>query len=539
MGDLKKTCIIYCRTSTHGQRDAETIQAQVERCQRLVERYDLKLLKYGKKRDGWVLDDGVSGTLLDGRNFAGLLDDLRAKKVRPDFIVMFSLSRLSRVDRVTKDMDRLDASHQAAARIQATLIGTGTMVLDEDGPCDPAGLSFQLKSMMANEEFKMIRSRTMAGKARHLREGRWAMGGRTLYGYQPVFCNGVNRTGGYKLMPHPDNATRVQQILQWYVEGGSTHAARLADTAKYPTPHRLATSKKWCPFSVRHIADRAHHYLGEQTLTFDGQPHTIKYPPLIDAKLLAAVERRRKERVLKKRADLLATGFAVCGCGAHVRARNSNWVHYTVCSKRCGSMPERKFSAVLWAATVCRLVQIAQNERTASTGPDALSAQLKAAKANVAQVSAEIGRLLDVYLSAGLEKADWKAKNDPLNERRATAQAEVDRLVQARADHERRKLNEQTVEARVQAVLRELGRSRQHVTLERKRQVLADLLQGERVTVTWAKDYVALTLPAFGGLKAVTVRSDRDVWLQMEGITRDVMDLYYRTEDAVEEVGVA
>ena len=109
------------------------IDAQIERCKRLIERHGLTLLPYGPKQDGWVLDDGTTGTLLDARQFRPLLDDIRAGRLQVDCLVVFSLSRINRVDKVSKDQEKVRLSHIAAAEIKSALITGKVKVIDEEG----------------------------------------------------------------------------------------------------------------------------------------------------------------------------------------------------------------------------------------------------------------------------------------------------------------------------------------------------------------------------------------------------------------------
>ena len=85
-----------------------------------------------EKKDGWVIDDGVSGSLLAGREFAHVIDDLRSRKLKVDHIVVFSLSRLARPDKSSKDPHKLESSQVDAAKIKAVLQGAGVVVIDEE-----------------------------------------------------------------------------------------------------------------------------------------------------------------------------------------------------------------------------------------------------------------------------------------------------------------------------------------------------------------------------------------------------------------------
>jgi DNA invertase Pin-like site-specific DNA recombinase len=527
-----KTAVVYCRTSTSQQKESETIEAQRQRCARIVEREGLTVLRH-------VEDDGCTGTLLDGRNFAMLLTDLENKKLRPDYLVVFSISRLSRVEKShTSTMEKLQQSHAAAARIQATLIGTRVTMLDEEGPCEPASLTFQLKMVLANEELRAIRARTMAGKARRLSAGKFAKGGKAPFGYRQVPANG-DRKHGFDLVADPDEAPRLKAIFGWFVAGGVTEAARKATEAAYPTPMATTDNRKgkakdwsptrWSPVSVQHLVRRARSYLGEMTYEFADETHTIKCEPLIDLKMFAAIEARRKVKTLKRRATFLSTGFVVCTCGAPVHERNSHDKHYSRCSgDRCGSLHQPVFETMLWHAVVSRLMQIAAHQRTANGGADPYGPELQAARGALAAVQERIGRLLDLFEGGDLDKTTYRKRVEPLNNLKASAQAEVERVEREKDAHEQKRVTEETVESRVGALLKELAGSTEP-TLDRKRQVLGELLATNKVVVGWppkpkkkaakpvCSPYASITLPSFAGLPPVTFRTDEDIKTEAGG----------------------
>lgn len=540
----RKTCVVYCRTSTARQRVEETIGAQIERCKEIVERHGLEVLPYGPSGDGWIIDDGVSGGLLDGRQFSVLLQDLEAGKIRPDFLVVYSISRISRIDRTAKNIDKLKRSHADAAKIQAILIGTGVQVIDESGAQDPASLTFAIQMVLASEEYKQIRSRTMSGKARRLSEGKYARGGRPPYGYEAVYANGVDRRQSYTLVPHPEDAPRLQKILGWFIEGGVTYAARRATEEGFPTPMSSTSNRKnkaadwsptrWSPVSVQHIVKNIRSYLGEQTLIFDNQPHILKYEPIITHELYAEVERRKKERTLKRRAVMLTTGLAVCRCGGNLHARKSSVYHYANCKDgkgECGSFRHDLLENYLWIATVARLVQILKNEgETKGNRAGNYETRIHEIEAKIVGVNASIGKLVDMMLM-GLDREIFEARNRVLNDEKASLQSELARIKSEREAQARKEAQEQTLESRLRNLLLELVR--EEPSLERKREVLSDLLNGGRVTVFWGprawqgkavrqSEWAELTFPPFGSLPAITVKigPNFDVWNQMLGPDR-------------------
>jgi DNA invertase Pin-like site-specific DNA recombinase len=544
-----KTAIVYCRTSTTGQKESETIKAQVERNKALIQRHGVKVLKYGPRGDGWLIDDGVSGSLLEGREMGKLVDDLERGRVKPDYLIVFSLSRISRLDKSSRDMGKLVQSATDAARIKAVLLGGRVQVIDEEGINDPATVLFDIKTTLSTEQYRLIRSSTMAGKARRLGEGKFAKGGKPPYGYVQVAINGVDRKAGWTLAPHPEDSKHLVQILRWYVEAGPTEAARRATKDSIPTPMATTTGRKnkaddwsptrWSPVSVQHIARNVRVYLGEQTLVFDGQPHQLQYPALIDHKLYAAVEQRKKTKTLKRRATVLTTGFVMCKCGEPLHAHNSHDKHHMRCGNQCGSMPEAQFSAHLWSMVECRLVQIRQHERKGAS-VDNYSIAIKTAKSKVSEVQDKISKLLDVYMDGSLDKETWQKKNEALTAQKAQLQGEVHRLEAERDTQAKKRAGENGVEARVTAVLRELRATRGEIPLDVRRKVLGDILQGEKVSVSWSKGHAVIKLSAFGGLAPVAVRTDRDPWTEMVGEAKGLVHLRHGVDDDISaDVGLS
>jgi DNA invertase Pin-like site-specific DNA recombinase len=517
----KKTAIVYCRTSTGAQKERETIGAQIERCTALVERHDLRVLKYGPKRDGWIIDDGVSGSLLEGREFAQVIDDLRSRELTVDRLVVFSLSRLARPDKSSKDPHKLERSQVDATTIRAVLQGAGVIVIDEEGENDPSTLTFDIKMVIAAEQYKLIRATTMNGKARWLREGRFARGGRPPYGYRQMPNNGVDGKAGFHLEADPVNAKRVRKIFGWFVEGGYAHAARKANEAGW-APSSAATKRKakaagWND-SVRYIISHARVYLGEQTVKLGDEVHTIKFPSIIDAEFFRRIDRAQKEATIDPRAAQLTTGLVDCGCGAHLMQHRSHEKYIAKCREKCGAVHEPLFSTTLWEATKLRLLQLRVREKGGNRKGDAFAAQLRAATESVGAARDSIRELM-VMKQAGLDFTTWRAENGKLNDKLALAQADVDRITRERAAYEEKRATAETLESRIDALLAELVRGGEP-PMPRKREILGNVLAGERVTVEWGGTgdgrWAAMTFPALDGLEPLTARTDRPV-LPLEG----------------------
>jgi len=545
-----KTCICYCRVSTAAQREADTIEAQLETCKRIVERNQLQLLPYGE--DGFVIDRGVSGSLLSGRLFSKFLDDLEAFTIKPNYLVVYSLSRIARIDRTSKKLDKLKASHAAAARIQAVLIGCEVETWDQEGHLKASDLLWGVKILLASQEYKEIRGRTMDGKSRRLRDNCYAKGGKAPYGYLQT---GEHKTG-FKLEPHPIDSKNLLLLLSWYLQGGYNSAARRATEAEIPNPMTECTNRKkksvdwtptrWSEVSVQHIIKNIGAYLGKTIYQFNGQAYTLTYPPLIDPELYSRIINHKNQRTVKERTKFLATGFVNCLCGEHVHQKNTHNHHFARCPAGCGSMPESTFDTYLWTAVVCRLIQIREHEGAVTALRD-YSAEINKLKAQIEAVDRSIASLLDLYLE-DLDKSVWKSRNESLNQRKAMAQAELDKLQREIEAQKHKRATEQTLEQQLATIIKELSYSA-HPSPERKRAVLSQLLHGDRIVVqfdppipTIRKDGgehkkartspgALITLPETNGLPSLTVNTKEEIWVQILG-KRSVADKNLSTEYA-------
>jgi DNA invertase Pin-like site-specific DNA recombinase len=405
-------------------------------------------------------------------------------------------------------MGKLVQSATDNARIKAVLLGAKVKVIDEDGVNDPATVMYDLKTTLAAEEYKLIRSRTMAGKARLAREGKYAKGGLPPYGYSLAFANKVDRKNGFLVVEDPECGACLRRILWWFVEGGLAHAARMADKAKIPTRY----GKPWDHATVNHYVGRASSYhTGEWRREMAGEPITVHYPPLIDAKLYQAVERRRREHKPTKARLFLATGFVDCTCGAHLQTLNSRRraggsYFYSGCRAGCGRVDEDRFARTLWMATVLRLIEI----RDASTAPERTNgtASLKTARARVEALSAQIAQLLDLHLK-GLDKTVWQERNDMLNEQKAMARAELARMeTEIKSKNEKKEAHE-TLKQKIDRIIDTISSPK--LTLDDMRATIREVLAGARVKASWpARKVAEIRMPAIEalGLEEQTMRTD-------------------------------
>ena len=521
----KSTAIVYCRTSTKGQRDEKTIEAQIAWAKDAVQRDGVKLLPYGPQGNGWLKDDGVSGSLLAGREFARLIDEIERGKVKPDYVYAYSLSRIDREDRSSKDKAKRIQSRIDAARIAGVLAAYGVMIRDGNGTKDPNSLAYDVERSVSTEEYRGIRDKTMRGKARVLGENVIATGGRPPYGYARVPIPG--RKKGTTYAEHPVEGLRFRRVMSWYIDGGASHASRKAMAEGWESPRG---SKTWYPSTVQQLLENVTAYLGETTRTVDGRSFTVTYPALLDHSAYAAITRRMKERTLPRRTTLLSTGFTDCSCGAHVHGHRSQSTgeFVLICGRRaedglhrhsCGSVREGIFISSLWIACVARLIQIYRHEKVTKNGKDAFAPRLSEARGKLARVQEQLDEIVRLYTEMAIDKDALGRNNERLRAEKITHRAEVERIERDQREHKQRIADQQSVESRVEALLQELVRGTP--TVERRREVLADLLQGGRIIVSeWTKKGALFALPAFGTLAPIALRTNEDVWTAILGTSK-------------------
>lgn len=525
-GSARKTAVVYCRVSSARQRDDETIAAQRERNAAIVARHDLDLVPYGPKGDGWIEDDGVSGTLLAGRAFAGLIEDLRRKRLKIDRLVVYSMSRISRTDTTSDDDEKQITSAQDAATISAVLRTRGVKILDETGEKDPTNvLAMAVEMAVGDAQHATIMRSTKSGKISRLERGQAAFGGKEPYGYTRELANGQNRKDGWKLVPDPVEVERLRNILTWYADGGSSYAVQEATLSEYPIPYKQRrknsgadwTPTRWVRTTVHKMAARVETYrTGLVEGEYQGQPYSIQAEPLIDRALAMRVEARNKGGTLKKPATNLATGHLVCevckGTQGKGGARYSQGtVNLFVRCDRCKrQVYARDFDRRLRVALEERLVQIAIHTRQQEERDDH-EARIEDVDRRLEAVRARLLKNADA-LDGGLPRDLWKERNAALVAERQALRAEREDIQATRKAAQDRAVQEAGIVDRVEQIIDDLLSP----DLVKHRKALAEVLDGERISITWERDdegksYAVCTLPPWGGLPAATYRTDRRV----------------------------
>ncbi len=191
-------CAIYTRKSTEEglEQEFNTLDAQRESAEAYI---------VSQQREGWTCvpdrydDGGYTGGNMDRPALQQLVQDIRAGKI--DCVIVYKVDRLSRslldFSRMMEVFDKHQVSFVSVTQQFNTATSMGRLVLH-------VLLSF------AQFEREIISERTRDKIAAARRKGKWS-GGRPLLGYD------VSAQGS-KLIVNPEEAERVQQIYQLYLQ---------------------------------------------------------------------------------------------------------------------------------------------------------------------------------------------------------------------------------------------------------------------------------------------------------------------------------
>lgn len=191
-------CAIYTRKSTEEglEQEFNTLDAQRESAEAYI---------VSQQREGWTCvpdrydDGGYTGGNMDRPALQQLVQDIRAGKI--DCVIVYKVDRLSRslldFSRMMEVFDKHQVSFVSVTQQFNTATSMGRLVLH-------VLLSF------AQFEREIISERTRDKIAAARRKGKWS-GGRPLLGYD------VSAQGS-KLLVNPEEAERVQQIYQLYLQ---------------------------------------------------------------------------------------------------------------------------------------------------------------------------------------------------------------------------------------------------------------------------------------------------------------------------------
>ncbi|MGE5446070.1 MAG: recombinase family protein [Ignavibacteriales bacterium] len=234
---------IYERVSTEDQKERQSIETQIEYAKQYCEKEGLIITDF-------YCDDGVSGTILFEERESGkrLLRDAREGKFNT--VLVYKIDRIGRDNLVTLG---------AVFKLNKLGIDIKSMTEVSDRSNPQGRFIFNLFANLAEWEKEQIRERTIDGKYRKARSGKF-QGGGIPYGY---FVNKekllqINEIPipGYNLSP----SEVVRQIFNWIGEEGmSTIAvAERLNALGIPSPksngrNKGSVSGRWNCDRIRNI----------------------------------------------------------------------------------------------------------------------------------------------------------------------------------------------------------------------------------------------------------------------------------------------
>ena len=226
-----KSCVIYIRVSSERQVQGYSLDGQ--------KRY----LKEWAEFEGMTVSEiyvepGKSGKSITGREvFQRMLDDISSRKVTPDYVVVFKLSRFGR-----NAKDILNSLN----RIQSYGVN---LICKEDGLDSSSAMGRMMITILgavAEMERENILAQSMLGREEKAKQGGWN-GGFAPYGYELI---------DGKLFVKEDEAAIVRLVFDKFLNGGmgySTIAGYLNHQGIPRLPSPNSHRRTFTDWTVHHI----------------------------------------------------------------------------------------------------------------------------------------------------------------------------------------------------------------------------------------------------------------------------------------------
>jgi site-specific DNA recombinase len=451
---------LYARVSTDRQAHEGTIDSQVSAIRACLAAEGDVL-----EEDLCFCDDGVSGATL----------------VRPALERLRDQAATGVVDRLyVLAPDRLARRHAHQMVLVEELQGYGVEVVFVNRPLGSSPedhLLLQVQGVVAEYERAKILERTRRGRLHAARCGRVSVLGRAAYGYRYVDKHSGGGVASYEV--REDEARMVRQIFAWVGREGCSLAevVRRLERLGVPTQsgrQRWDRSTIWGLLTNPAYQGQAAYgktRRGERRRRLRpvrGQPDvpqhafsTYRQPPaehlvipvpaLVEAALFAAVqqrleENRRRLRQQRRGARFLLQGLAVCGCcgyafiglgkgergqRAYYRCHGTNGYRFggqPVCRNRMQRVED--LDAAVWG-DVCALLnepdRLSQEfeRRHQRRAADQGQAEEESLRKALSKVQQSMSRLLDAYTEGFVDRGDFPARMQRLQERRTKLQEEV------------------------------------------------------------------------------------------------------------------
>lgn len=499
--------VAYARYSSEAQRDGYSIEAQVRAITEWAEREGHTVLRV-------YIDEARSATTDNRERFQDMISD--AAKGEFQAVVVHKLDRFAR--------NRYDSAVYRHALKQH-----GVRVISVLEPLDDSPESAMMEAVL--EGMAEYYSRNLS---REVRKGKKeaALLGRFVGGPVPF---GYSVTKDHRYAVNEEEALVIRQMFSMLENGSS-----FADVARWATSqgYRTRTGRYFTEAGISCLVSNtlligrytyaAKSRVGQEPIVFDDA-----IPPIIDAATFWRVNemkkaRERGPRPRKKEEEYLLTGYLFCElCGRHVYGFKSKSSFTTKdgekheyekrayrCSTKGGVNPGRRLDPgyVRHACTLKNLPKEALEAFVFSAIDDVLFGGLTADwivaeltvrkktekrpdqtvlssyKKELSKIKTQKERLLDLYLSGGIDKGVYSARAGDFAAREQFLAAEVSRLsTPATADVDANK---------IKAALDAFRKSANADSPEYKRRLLSAFV--EKITVSNERLVIYFKFPVPG-----------------------------------------
>lgn len=524
--DTNSRAIIYARVSTEDQADNYSFDTQVAACQKYADINEIKVI------DQYMED--ISGITVNRPKMNQIL--ARAKEREFEVLICYTLDRFAR-DFVPQYL------------LETELRRNGVKIEYVMQHFDGTPMSDAFKDMLitfAKLERRMISERMTRGKVGKARSGKVpGLGrGQPKYGFNYV-------DGMYEV--NEDQARIILLIFHWYtVEriGATSIAKRLSEMC-IPTQLDLLPDNKikgkpygwWSATVVDSILrdeTYAGHYFYNKTIRVDGKSKKrpreewieVPVPAIVDEATFGLAQRQRKTNkrasirhtknfyLMQYRMTCKTCGGSI-GVGFTRNRQKDGYYYYYRCSgqvnhlqldfkTKCrGYIRVELIDDIVWEA-VREFLKDPERIRTSlltvSEQPDNAADRLADVEKEIANLRAQQGRLLDLYL-------DGQVPRDLLDQRQQTLQSRLDSFEAMHlelVEQQRRVITPQRIESILEAISR-IQDGLDNATDKQKKAVM-DMLE-----VAAYLDRAAGTITLEGLLPSAEVRF------------ADASDTYWRT----------